>query len=110
MLESLQTNVFPTFNLISQTLRESLSPTEKLALIESAVDEHLTERESLERQVDSLAADTSDEQTEAEFYEILQRKSLALQRRASDIVRFLNIDEQNANSELMSKTLIRNWL
>ena len=101
LLESLQTNVFPTFKTISQTLRESLSPTEKLILIESAVDEHLTERENLERQVDSLAKETSDEQTEAEFYEILQRKSLTLQRRASDIVRFLKVDEQNGNSELV---------
>ncbi len=60
LLESLQTNVFPTFNVISQTLlRESLSPTEKLPSIESAVNEHLTERENLELQVDSLAKETS---------------------------------------------------
>ena len=102
LLESLQTNVFPTFNVISQALRELLSPAEKLLLIESAVNERLTERENLERQVEALAKETSDEQTEAEFYEILQRKSLALQRRASDIVRFLNVDEQNGNSELVA--------
>lgn len=103
LLESLQINVFPAFNDISQALqRESLSPIEKLLLIESAVNERLTERANLEQQVDSLAKETSVEQTEAEFYEILQRKSLALQRRASDIVRFLNIDEQNANSELVA--------
>ena len=102
LLESLQTNVFPAFNVISQTLRESLSPTEKLLLIESAVNERLTERESLERQVDALAKENSDEQTETEFYEILQRKSLALQRRASDIVRFLKVDEQDGNSELVA--------
>ena len=102
LLESLQINVFPTFNLISQALREALSPTEKLILIESAVNNRLTERENLELQVDSLAKETSDEQTEAEFYEILQRKSLALQRRASDIVRFLKVDEQNGNSGLVA--------
>ena len=102
LLESLQTNVFPTFNVISQTLRESLSPTEKLLLIESAVNEHLIERANLEQQVNSLAKENSDEQTEPEFYEILQRKSLALQRRASDIVRFLKVDEQNGNSELVA--------
>ncbi len=102
LLASLQTNVFPTFNVISQALRESLSPTEKLILIESAVNESLTERENLELQVDSLAKETSDEQTETEFYEILQRKSLTLQRRASDIVRFLKVDEQNSNTGLLA--------
>lgn len=33
---------------------------------------------------------------------MLQRKSLTLQRRASDIVRFLQVDEQNGNSELVA--------
>lgn len=108
LLESLQTNVFPTFDTISQTLlRETLSLAEKLRLIESAVNERLTAREDLERQVEALARDTSDEQTEAEFYEILQRKSLALQRRASDIVRFLKIDEHHGSSELV--TALRNF-
>ena len=102
LLESLQINVFPTFNLISQALREPLSETKKLALIESAVNNRLSERENLELQVETLAKETSDEQTEAEFYEILQRKSLTLQRRASDIVRFMKVDEQNGNSGLVA--------
>lgn len=89
--------------MISQTLqRELVSPVEKLLLIESAVNERSTERENLEQQVDSLGADTSDQQTEAEFYEILQRKSLTLQRRASNIVRFLKVDERNGNSGLVA--------
>ena len=102
LLESLQINVFPTFNIISQALREALSATEKLILIESAVNERRSERENLELQIASWAKETSDEQTEAEFYEILQRKSLTLQRRASDIVRFLQVDEQNGNSGLVA--------
>ena len=39
----------------------------------SAVNQRLPERENLERQIDSLAKEISDEQTVAEFYEILQR-------------------------------------
>jgi hypothetical protein len=102
LLESLQTNVFPTFTIISQVLSAPLSETEKLELIEFAVNDNLSERQKLELQIFELAKENSDEQTDAEFYEILQRKSLALQRRASDIVRFLKVDETSANAGLLA--------
>ncbi len=47
-----------------------------------------------------MAHDTADEQEDTEFYAILQKKSLTLQRRAADMVRFLQVDEKTANPQL----------
>ncbi|MGI8495645.1 MAG: Tn3 family transposase [Pyrinomonadaceae bacterium] len=101
LLESLQTNVFPTFSEISQVLSEErISDAEKLSRIESSVNENIIERQRLETEIKQLAHDTADEQEDTEFYAILQKKSLTLQRRAADIVRFLNVDEKTANPQL----------
>jgi DNA-binding transcriptional MerR regulator len=101
LLESLQTTVFPTFAEISQVLSEKrISDTEKVARIESSVNENLVERQRLESEIKRLARDTADEQEDTEFYAILQKKSLTLQRRAADIVRFLKVDEKTADPQL----------
>ncbi len=95
LLESLQTTVFPTFAEISQVLSEiRFSDTEKLARIKSSVNENIIERQRLESEIKRLAHDTADEREDTEFYAILQKKSLTLQRRAADIVRFLQVDEK----------------
>jgi TnpA family transposase len=101
LLESLQTTVFPTFAEISQVLSEKrISDTEKVAWIEFSVNENLVERQRLEAEIKLLAQDTADEQEATEFYAILQKKSLTLQRRAADIVRFLNVDEKTVDPKL----------
>ncbi|MDQ3711378.1 MAG: DUF4158 domain-containing protein [Acidobacteriota bacterium] len=101
LLESLQTTVFPTFAEISQVLSEKrISDAEKLAWIESSVNENILERQRLEAEIKRLAHDTADEQDDTEFYAILQKKSLTLQRRAADIVRFLNVDEKTVDPQL----------
>ncbi len=101
LLESLQTTVFPTFAEISQVLSEKrISDTEKVARIEFSVNENLVERQRLEAEIKMLAQDTADEQEATEFYAILQKKSLTLQRRAADIVRFLNVDEKTVDPKL----------
>ncbi len=101
LLESLQTTVFPTFVEISQVLSEKrISDAEKVARIEFSVNENIFERQRLEAEIKRLAHDTADEREDTEFYEILQKKSLTLQRRAADIVRFLNVDEKTADPQL----------
>ncbi|CAN5413084.1 hypothetical protein BH20ACI1_BH20ACI1_17560 [soil metagenome] len=101
LLESLQTTVFPTFAEISQVLSEKrISDTEKVARIEFSVNENIFERKRLEVEIKRLAHDTDDEREDTECYEILQKKSLTLQRRAADIVHFLNVDEKNADPQL----------
>jgi hypothetical protein len=101
LLESLQTTVFPTFAEISQVLSEKrISDTEKVARIEFSVNKNLVERQRLEAEIKLLAQDTADEQEATEFYAILQKKSLTLQRRAADIVRFLNVDEKTVDPKL----------
>ena len=101
LLKSLQAQIFPVFDNISTILADqNCSPTRKLDRIEASLNEKLLERQSLEVEIDQLANATEGDRDDKEFYAILQKKSLTLQRRASDIVRFLQVDEKTVSQPL----------
>jgi TnpA family transposase len=101
LLKSLQTQVFPTFDNISKVLADKeTSALRKLERIETSMNENLLERQHLESEIEQLANATEGERDDKEFYAILQKKSLTLQRRASDIIRFLKVDEKTISQPL----------
>ena len=101
LLKSIQTEVFPTFENISQVLKDKNCPAIlKLERIEASINENLLERQRLESEIDQLANAAEGERDDKEFYSILQKKSLTPQRRASGIISFLKVDEKTVGQPL----------
>ncbi|MEJ7861714.1 MAG: Tn3 family transposase [Pyrinomonadaceae bacterium] len=61
-----------------------------------------SERCQIEQQTGLLLAETGTARNSRDFYDILQKQSLKLQKRAADIVRCLQVDEMQVQSDLFN--------
>ncbi len=102
-LQSLQESVLPTLASIEETLKiNNSNPAAKLLLIETAMSLKEFERRQIERQTELLLAETGTARNSGDFYDILQKQSLKLQKRAADIVRCLQVDETQVQPDLFN--------
>jgi hypothetical protein len=102
-LQSLQESVLPTLVSIEETLKiNNSNPAEKLLLIETAMALKESERRQIERQTGLLLAETGSSRNSRDFYDILQKQSLKLQKRAADIVRCLQVDKTQVQPDLFN--------
>ena len=100
-LQSVQESVLPTLTSIEDTLkRQNSNPAEKLLLIEMAMSLKESERRQIENQTELLLKETASARNSHDFYNILQKQSLKLQKRAADIVRCLQVDEKQVQPDL----------
>ena len=49
-----------------------------------------------------MLAETDSASDDSEFYNVLQQKSLTLQKRTADIIRLLQVDEKTVNKDLFN--------
>lgn len=102
-LQSLQESLLPTLTSIEETLKiQNSNPAEKLLLIETAMSLKESERRQIEHQTGLLLKETGMARNSHDFYEILQKQSLKLQKRAADIVRCLQIDKTQVQPDLFN--------
>ena len=102
-LQSLQESVLPTLASIEETLKiNNSNPAEKLLLIETAMALKEPMRRQIERQTGLLLTETGTARNSGDFYDILQKQSLKLQKRAADIVRCLQVDETQVQPDLFN--------
>ncbi len=102
-LQSLQESVLPTLTSIEETLKiQNSNPAAKLLLIETAMSLNESERRQIEQQTGLLLTETGNARNSGDFYDILQKQSLKLQKRAADIVRCLRVDETQVQPDLFN--------
>lgn len=78
----------------------NLPADEKIKRIESTLLNFPASRPAVENQMSKMLAETDPTSAAQEFYDILEQKSLTLQKRTADIIRLLRVDEKSVNQDL----------
>ena len=79
---------------------ENLPINEKIDQIKTVLLTFQDSRPVVENQISQMMLETDTNSSDLEFYEILQQKSLTLQKRTADIIRLLRVDEKTVNQDI----------
>lgn len=100
-VQTVQTDVFqPLVSVDEIVASEKLQVEEKLDEIKAVLLDFRASRPVVENRMTEMLAETDSASDDFEFYNILQRRSLALQKRTADIIRVLQVDEKTVNKNL----------
>lgn len=100
-LNTMQEEVFLPLVSVDQIMSSDvLSTDEKITRVQSVLLDFQDARQAVENQISKMLAATETDSSDADFYDILQQKSLALQKRTADIIRLLRVDEKSVNPDL----------
>jgi TnpA family transposase len=100
-VETVQTDVFePLVSVDEIVASEKLLTDEKIAQIKAVLLNFHASRPMVENRMSEMLAETDSTSDDAEFYNVLQQKSLTLQKRTADIIRLLQVDEKTVNKDL----------
>ncbi len=100
-LNTMQEEVFlPLVSVDRIMSSDGLSTDEKITRVQSVLLNFQDARQAVENQISNMIAATEADSSDADFYDILQQKSLSLQKRTADIIRLLRVDEKSVNPDL----------
>ncbi len=100
-VQTVQTDIFqPLVSVDKIVASEKLQIEEKLDEIKAVLLNFHASRPIVENRMTEMLAETDSASDDWEFYNILQRKSLALQKRTASIIRLLQVDEKTVNKDL----------
>nr|MCU0240679.1 Tn3 family transposase [Pyrinomonadaceae bacterium] len=100
-LNIVQTDIFLPLLSVEQIMAtENLPINEKIEQIKSVLLTFQDSRPAVENQISQMLLETEANSSDLEFYEILQLKSLTLQKRTADIIRLLRVDEKTVNQDI----------
>jgi TnpA family transposase len=100
-VETVQTDIFEPLVSVDEIVASEKLPTdEKIAQIEAVLLNFHASRPKVENRMSEMLAETDSTSDDSEFYNVLQQKSLTLQKRTADIIRLLQVDEKTVNKDL----------
>ena len=100
-VQTVQTDVFqPLVSVDEIVASEKLLTDEKIAEIKAVLLNFHASRPMVENRMSEMLANTDSTTDDWEFYNVLQQKSLTLQKRTADIIRLLQVDEKTVNKDL----------
>ncbi len=100
-VQTVQTDVFlPLISVDEIVASEKLLTDEKIAKIKAVLLNFHAARPMVENRMSEMLADTDSASDDFEFYNVLQQKSLTLQKRTADVIRLLQVDEKTVNKDL----------
>ncbi len=100
-VQTVQTDVFQPLVSVDQiAASEKLLTDEKIAKIKAVLQNFHASRPMVENRISEMLADTDSTSDDFEFYNVLQQKSLTLQKLTADIIRLLQVDEKTVNKDL----------
>ncbi len=100
-VETVQTDVFEPLVSVDEIVASEKLPTdEKIAQIKVVLLNFHASRPTVENRMSEMLAETDSTSDDSEFYNVLQQKSLTLQKRTADIIRLLQVDEKTVNKDL----------
>ena len=100
-VETVQTDVFEPLVSVDEIVASEKLPTdEKIAQIKAVLLNFRASRPMVENRMSEMLAETDSTSDDSEFYNVLQQKSLTLQKRTADIIRLLQVDEKTVNKDL----------
>ena len=101
-LETVQTDILLPMLAVERIMAAlEISTDEKLRQIANILLGFQTSRPAVEGQLAQLLMATDKASDDREFYQILQQKSLSLQKCTADIVRLLQVEEKSVNQNLL---------
>lgn len=101
-VETVQTDVFEPLVSVDEIVASEKFPTdEKIAQIKAVLLNFHASRPMVENRMSEMLAETDSTSDDSEFYNVLQQKSLTLQKRTADIIRLLQVDEKTVNKDLL---------
>ncbi|HZS49189.1 MAG TPA: Tn3 family transposase [Blastocatellia bacterium] len=102
LVVGLEQSVLQTLETVERLVADTgLTEHEKLAAIESVLETQAPQRETVTAQVRQLGREADSAQHEADFFAQLSKRSLKLQTRVADIVRYTLFDFTSAPSALV---------
>lgn len=100
-VQTIQMDIFQPFLVVDQIVAsDKLPPDEKLSEIKTILLDFHESRQAIERQISEMLDNTDSSAGDSEFYNVLEQKSLTLQKRTADIIRLLQVDEKSVNQNL----------
>lgn len=100
-LQEVKAEIFqPLLSVEEIVASDNLTADEKISRIESALLNLPESRPAMENQITKMLAETDAASGTREFYDILEQKSLTLQKRTADVIRLLRVDEKSVNRDL----------
>jgi len=102
-VQTVQTDVFQPMVSVDEIIAsEELLTDEKIARIKVVLLNFRASRPVVENRMSEMLTETDSASDDFEFYNILQQKSLTLQKRTADIIRLLQVDEKTVNKDLFN--------
>jgi len=99
--ETVQTDVFEPLVSVDEIVASGRFPTdEKIVKIKAVLLNFHASRPMVENRMSEMLAETDSTSDDSEFYNVLQQKSLTLQKRTADIIRLLQVNEKTVNEDL----------
>lgn len=99
--ETVQTDVFEPLVSVDEIVASGRFPTdEKIVKIKAVLLNFHASRPMVENRMSEMLAETDSTSDDSEFYNVLQQKSLTLQKRTADIIRLLQVNEKTVNKDL----------
>ena len=100
-VQTVQTDVFQPMVSVDEIIAsKELLTDEKISQIQVVLLNFRASRPMVENRMSEMLADTDSTTDDFEFYNVLQQKSLTLQKRTADIIRLLQVDEKTVNKDL----------
>ena len=101
VVQTVQMDIFqPLLGVDQIVASDKLPPDEKLSEIKTILLDFHESRQAIERQISEMLDNTDSSAGDSEFYNVLEQKSLTLQKRTADIIRLLRVDEKSVNQDL----------
>jgi len=102
-VQTVRADVFqPMVSVDEIVASEKLQVEEKLNEIKAVLLNFRASRPTFENRMTEMLAETDSASEDFEFYDILEQKSLTLQKRTADIIRLLQVDEKTVNKDLFN--------
>lgn len=102
LITGLDEHLLTTFTNIQQIIAdEQLSATEKVARIAQLIEQQEPQRSRVTAQVRELQQAVETTEHDRDYYAMLGKKSLRLQNRVADIIRFVRFDQDSAGPALL---------
>jgi len=100
-VQTVQTDVFQPMVSVDEIIAsEELLTDEKIVRIKVVLLNFRASRPVVENRMSEMLTETDSASDDFEFYNVIQQKSLTLQKRTADIIRLLQVDEKTVNKDL----------
>ncbi len=100
-IDYLDKNIITLSNITTIVNSPDLSDTEKIELIKPVLSEDESHRDKIEEELSHIKK-TSKSTSDADFYSILESKSLKLQNRVSEIVKHVEFNQETSCPKIMA--------